>query len=131
MQSRASRSWPEVSSARLSNAQKACIHLCSESAGLSMMDIHRRSCKYLHEELRNIGFRVGTGDLERILYPHFISHGIGIGEWFCIFIFSSPAKHACFADLHETRSNRNDRYVSLMNSVSGLIHLVLVSKKAW
>jgi len=68
------------------NAQKACINLCNEAAGMNMFALQRQSCKFLHEELKNIGFRLSMGELERFLYPHFISHGIGI-------------------DLHESRGN--------------------------
>ncbi|KAH0839539.1 peptidase M24 [Lanmaoa asiatica] len=37
-----------------------------------------RSCDLLQTELNQIGFNLYTGDLERILYPHFLSHPIGI-----------------------------------------------------
>jgi len=35
--------------------------------------------KLLKEELNQIGFNLtGTGELERVLYPHYLSHPIGI-----------------------------------------------------
>jgi len=32
----------------------------------------------LHAELRDLGFHLGFGTLERILYPHYIGHWLGI-----------------------------------------------------
>lgn len=61
-------------------AQKACISLCTEEAGVSLNDLHRKSCDLLRQELKQIGFSLNVGDLERILYPHFLSHPIGIGK---------------------------------------------------
>ncbi|TFK64905.1 peptidase M24 [Pluteus cervinus] len=58
--------------------QKALIQLCHESAGLSLYELHRKSCELLRVELLQIGFSLYSGDLERILYPHFLSHPIGI-----------------------------------------------------
>ncbi|KZT53381.1 peptidase M24 [Calocera cornea HHB12733] len=65
--------------------EKACIGLCTGSAQLSLADLHRRSCELLREELTQIGFRFGRGgggaggrELEGTLYPHFLSHPIGI-----------------------------------------------------
>ena len=47
---------------------------------MSMSDLHRMSCDQLRQELTQIGFNsLRIGDLERILYPHFLSHPIGIG----------------------------------------------------
>lgn len=60
-------------------AQKACIALCSESTGLSLNELHRKSCEMLRKELNQLGFGLTSGDLERILYPHYLSHPIGIG----------------------------------------------------
>ncbi|KAF8629628.1 hypothetical protein AX15_003362 [Amanita polypyramis BW_CC] len=61
------------------SAQKALINMCTERANLSLYDIHRLSCDSLRQELAQIGFNsLQTGDLERILYPHFLSHPIGI-----------------------------------------------------
>ncbi|KAG2755665.1 peptidase M24 [Suillus brevipes Sb2] len=67
----------ELYSAVLS-AQKALVELCTEAEGLSLHDLHRKSCDFLRQELKQIGFTLHTGDLERVLYPHFLSHPIGI-----------------------------------------------------
>jgi intermediate cleaving peptidase 55 len=46
-----------------------------------MNDLHRKSCDLLREELKQIGFSFSVeGELERVLYPHFLSHPVGIGE---------------------------------------------------
>jgi len=60
--------------------QKSLIALCTESAQLSLQDLHRKSCELLRQELNQIGFGLQNGYLERVLYPHFLSHPIGIGE---------------------------------------------------
>ncbi|KIJ19786.1 hypothetical protein PAXINDRAFT_107213, partial [Paxillus involutus ATCC 200175] len=60
------------------NAQKVLISLCTESAQLNLHELHRKSCDLLRRELNQIGFKLHTGDLERVLYPHFLSHPIGI-----------------------------------------------------
>jgi len=78
--------------AALLSAQKSLCKLCTESSGHSLHELHRKSCELLQRELNQIGFGLQTGDLERILYPHFLSHPIGIdlhessnfdrsGEW--------------------------------------------------
>ncbi|KAG6915465.1 hypothetical protein DXG01_011332 [Tephrocybe rancida] len=60
------------------SAQKQLVALCHESADLSLHDLHRRSCDMLREELKQIGFDIKASDLEYVLYPHFLSHPIGI-----------------------------------------------------
>ena len=60
------------------NTNKACIKLCSEDQAYSMNDIHRASCKLLGQELKQIGFDLGYGVLEKTLYPHFLCHPIGM-----------------------------------------------------
>ncbi|KII95991.1 hypothetical protein PLICRDRAFT_170578 [Plicaturopsis crispa FD-325 SS-3] len=64
--------------AALLSAQKELIALCTESAQMSMHDLHRRSCTVLRAELNNIGFGLAVGEVERVLYPHFLSHPVGI-----------------------------------------------------
>ncbi|KAH8115779.1 peptidase M24 [Phellopilus nigrolimitatus] len=59
-------------------AQKACVALCTEAAQISLNELHRKSCDLLRVELNQIGFGLMTGDLERVLYPHYLSHPIGI-----------------------------------------------------
>ena len=62
-------------------AQKELINLCSAQAGLSLDALHRKSCDLLCQALSQIGFDVGR-DLERELYPHYLTHSIGIGVFF-------------------------------------------------
>ncbi|RXK34895.1 xaa-Pro aminopeptidase [Tremella mesenterica] len=59
------------------NAQKECVRRCRIEDGISLNELHRASCSMLTEELRQIGFRLSPGDLERKLYPHFLSHHLG------------------------------------------------------
>ncbi|RDB15460.1 Intermediate cleaving peptidase 55 [Hypsizygus marmoreus] len=59
-------------------AQKELVALCTESADLSLHALHRLSCDYLRRELKQLGFELTGGDLESMLYPHFLSHPIGI-----------------------------------------------------
>lgn len=58
--------------------QKECIKLCTEEAGLSMERLHRKSVEVMRVELRNLGFSMRGGELERTLYPHFLTHPLGI-----------------------------------------------------
>ena len=61
--------------------QKQIIPFCSENAGHSQQELHQKSCKILKTELNQIGFNlVKEGDLERVLFPHYLSHHIGIGK---------------------------------------------------
>jgi len=81
--------------------------MCSEAAGVSLMDLHRKSAELLTTELKqiSIGFQLSQSMVERELYPHFVGHHIGIGL---------SALHLCtladadtLTDLHE--SNYIDR----------------------
>ncbi|ORY66952.1 peptidase M24, structural domain-containing protein [Leucosporidium creatinivorum] len=58
--------------------QKACIELCTEEAGLSMERLHRKSVDVMRGELTRLGFQMRGGDLERTIYPHFLTHPLGI-----------------------------------------------------
>lgn len=64
-------------------AQKQLITMCTESANVSLADLHRESCNLIRTELNKIGFNLhgatGAGDVERVLYPHYVGHPIGIG----------------------------------------------------
>jgi intermediate cleaving peptidase 55 len=62
----------------LLSAQKELCAVCTESAGHTLNSLHQRSCQLLKAELNQIGFGLQNGDLERALYPHFLSHPIGI-----------------------------------------------------
>jgi hypothetical protein len=55
--------------------------MCHETGQLSLNDLHHKSCELLRQELNQIGFGLHVGDLERVLYPHFLSHPIGIGNY--------------------------------------------------
>ncbi|KAJ4471985.1 peptidase M24 [Lentinula aciculospora] len=59
------------------SAQKTLIALCHEGCNLTLYELHQKSCELLRQELLQLGFQLYPGDLER-LYPHFISHPIGI-----------------------------------------------------
>ena len=60
--------------------QKHLISLCTESSGMSILQIHWESCNLLRKELERIGFRfvLGAGTLDT-LYPHLVGHPVGIG----------------------------------------------------
>ena len=84
------------------NAQKALIGLCRQDANMSMWDLHKKSCELLRKELRLIGFDFGgRPDAIDDLFPHFLTHPIGIGE-------QSSKDYTCFSylwtDLHESDS---------------------------
>ncbi|PFH50558.1 hypothetical protein AMATHDRAFT_75540 [Amanita thiersii Skay4041] len=92
------------------SAQKTLISLCTERASLSLYDLHRQSCDLLRQELAQIGFNtLFTGDLERLLYPHFLSHPIGIGMFHSY--HTVLHKIHLMSDLHE--SNHFDRGATL------------------
>ena len=57
---------------------KACTKLATERQGYSLAELHRRSVEMLSVELRALGFSLGTGVLERTLYPHYLGHWLGI-----------------------------------------------------
>ncbi|PPQ68846.1 hypothetical protein CVT26_001680 [Gymnopilus dilepis] len=83
------------------SAQKQMIALCSAQHGYSLQDLHRKSCSVLKEELNQIGFNLGNeGDLERILYPHSLSHPIGIGS--LLHGFKGSPSDCFVVDLHES-----------------------------
>ncbi|KAF9526256.1 peptidase M24 [Crepidotus variabilis] len=60
------------------SAQKEMIKICTERAGHSLQELHRQSCRALQIELKQVGFSCSEGDLERVLYPHYLGHPIGI-----------------------------------------------------
>lgn len=59
------------------NVQKECVKRCLVEDEIGMNDLHRLSCSLMMEELKQIGFKLYTGDVERRLYPHYISHHLG------------------------------------------------------
>lgn len=60
------------------NVLKSCTALATESQCYTLADLHRRSVDFLRQELKQIGFQLTGGSLERILYPHYIGHWLGI-----------------------------------------------------
>ncbi|KAJ7087306.1 peptidase M24 [Mycena belliarum] len=60
------------------SAQKALIALCTEDSGFGMHQIHLRTCVLLREELKQIGMDVSSRDIEQTLFPHYVSHPIGL-----------------------------------------------------
>ena len=65
------------------NTQKDLIKMCTDAAGVSLMDIHRKSVELLTTELKQVSvkFQLSQSIVERELYPHFVGHHIGIGLW--------------------------------------------------
>lgn len=59
------------------NVNKACIELCTESAGYSLADLHAKSEDLLYSELANAGLQIARHKL-RQLYPHYIGHHLGL-----------------------------------------------------
>ncbi|SNX87676.1 related to X-Pro aminopeptidase II [Melanopsichium pennsylvanicum] len=60
------------------NVLKSCTALASENQCYTLADLHRRSVDFLRQELKQIGFNLTGGTLERVLYPHYIGHWLGI-----------------------------------------------------
>jgi len=58
--------------------EKACIEMCTVAHDVSLDDLHRKSVELTRVELRDLGFNLRGGDLERTLYPHFLSHPLGV-----------------------------------------------------
>lgn len=57
---------------------KNCTRLATADQGYSLAELHRRSVEMLAAELRALGFSLTYGALERVLYPHYIGHWLGI-----------------------------------------------------
>ncbi|WFD35293.1 intermediate cleaving peptidase 55 [Malassezia cuniculi] len=83
------RTFPTAADGRFSSAQrdlyeallatlKGCTRLATASQGYSLAQLHRRSVEMLSAELRRLGFSLRSGTLERVLYPHYIGHWLGI-----------------------------------------------------
>ena len=88
------------------NVQKACILLCTERERMSLHDLHQKSTGLVSQELTALGFKLRYGDVERVLYPHSLTHPVGIGA-----SYSLPSHHIglCLYDCHQTFMNRNMR----------------------
>ncbi|KAJ1959541.1 aminopeptidase [Dipsacomyces acuminosporus] len=62
----------------LLSVQEQMIKLCHVSSGYSLNEIHRRSAQLLAAELKQIGFHASARDIDDHLYPHHISHYLGM-----------------------------------------------------
>ncbi|KAK4056602.1 aminopeptidase [Microbotryomycetes sp. JL221] len=63
----------------LLNVHRDSIKFCTEEQGYSMERLHRKSVDLMRSELTRLGFELkGGGDLERTLYPHFLTHPLGV-----------------------------------------------------
>ncbi|TXT04717.1 uncharacterized protein COLE_07536 [Cutaneotrichosporon oleaginosum] len=58
------------------NVQKDLVARCKPGEA-NLNELHRESCVALGRELKQIGFNLSPGDVERTLYPHFLSHHVG------------------------------------------------------
>jgi len=50
----------------------------SKSSSLTLEQLHKISVDLTREELRDLGFNLKGGELERVVYPHFVSHPLGV-----------------------------------------------------
>ncbi len=66
--------------AALLTTQKALVKECAVVRGHSLESLHRRSIDVLRSELERVGLPCAGHVLERILYPHYLTHPIGIGK---------------------------------------------------
>ncbi|GAA6012092.1 hypothetical protein JCM10207_005125 [Rhodosporidiobolus poonsookiae] len=72
--------------------EKGTIERCTAADNLTLEELHRVSVDLTRQELRDLGFNLRGGDLERTLYPHFVSHPLGV-------------------DLHDTMSFTRDEII--------------------
>jgi intermediate cleaving peptidase 55 len=72
--------------AALLATQKALVKECAVARGHTLESLHRRSVDLLRAQLEHIGVPCASPVLERILYPHYLTHPIGIGK----LLLSSP-----------------------------------------
>lgn len=84
------------------SAQKQLIELCTESARYSLHNLHRKSVDLLKQELNQLGFGIMGGDLEKVLYPHYLSHSIGVGQSSLSPVVSKTWLMLTEIDLHES-----------------------------
>jgi hypothetical protein len=96
--------------AALLATQKALVKECAVSRGHSLESLHRRSVDVLRSELERVGLPcAGHHVLERILYPHYLAHPIGIGKFFgappfCKELRGVLIKLGGMIDLHESKT---------------------------
>lgn len=60
------------------SVQRQMIGLCNREAGYSLNEIHRKSTHLMRTELKQIGFDASEHYIDRHLYPHHISHYLGM-----------------------------------------------------
>ncbi|KAJ1818246.1 aminopeptidase [Coemansia sp. RSA 2599] len=60
------------------SVQQQMISLCNVDSGYSLNEIHRRSTQVMATELKQIGFHASSRDIDDRLYPHHISHYLGM-----------------------------------------------------
>ncbi|ODQ53899.1 metallopeptidase family M24 [Saitoella complicata NRRL Y-17804] len=70
------------------NVNKSCIKLVSEAENMTMNDLLRKCSSQLGEQLKALGFSLVEGDLDRVLFPHHVSHQLGIQ------VHDSPSIHS-------------------------------------
>ncbi|KAK4702394.1 hypothetical protein P7C70_g3829, partial [Phenoliferia sp. Uapishka_3] len=58
--------------------EKECIKLCTEGGRWTLDGLHRKSCELMKGELGRLGFVLRGSEMERLLYPHFVGHPVGI-----------------------------------------------------
>ncbi|EJD54152.1 Creatinase/aminopeptidase [Auricularia subglabra TFB-10046 SS5] len=82
-----SRTWPVSGTftspqrdlyAAVLSVQKAMINLCTEASGMTSHDLQFHCCQLLSAELARLGFNLRDRDLERIIFPHAVSHSVGV-----------------------------------------------------
>ena len=82
---------------------------------MSLYDLHQRSTSLASQELAALGFKLRSGDVERVLYPHSLTHPVGIGA-----SHSLPSQHISLlliwlpSDLHESEKERSPMSVHFM-----------------
>ncbi|KAF8334979.1 peptidase M24 [Cantharellus anzutake] len=59
------------------NTLKQITPFATATSGHTLSSLHQASREVLYTELRNIGFKISLRDVDR-LYPHFLSHPIGM-----------------------------------------------------
>jgi intermediate cleaving peptidase 55 len=60
------------------NVLRACTKLVRQDYNYTLSGLHRRSVKMLNGELKRLGFNLPPGGLEKDVYPHALSHWLGL-----------------------------------------------------
>ena len=90
--------------AALLATQKALVNECAVARGHSLESLHRLSVDLLRVELRKIGLPCEGLVLERVLYPHYLTHPIGIGKFFTFPHIRIVKPTDSGIDLHESKT---------------------------